>query len=134
MCFSVFLVLCMCVFFDTISMLGRLKSIPKHVFRGKYNTVFLVISQHDTASAWLRSNPLAVDIAHTAARQSTAAKGAQEDRYNFMDSALVLSVTVALIESGTLRGNFTQLHATRGKKIRNIPACKPPCTAHTCML
>jgi len=56
--------------------------------------------------AWLRSNPLAVDIAHTAARQSTAAKGAQEDRYNFMDSALVLSVTVALIESGTLRGNF----------------------------
>jgi len=60
--------------------------------------------------AWLQSNPLAVDIAHTAARKvpipSTAAKGAQEDKYNFMDSALVLSVTVALIESGTLRGNF----------------------------
>jgi len=51
---------------------------------------------------------MAVDIVRVAARQmpiiSTAAKGAQEDKYNFMDSELVM--TVVIVESGTLRGNF----------------------------
>jgi len=59
---------------------------------------------------WLQFNPLAVDMAHVAARQmpimSTAVKGVQEDKYNFMDFELVLLVTVAIVESGTLRGNF----------------------------
>ena len=60
--------------------------------------------------AWLQFNPLAVDMAHVATRLmhivATVAKGAQEDTYKFMDSGLVISVTLVIIESGTLRGNF----------------------------
>jgi len=60
--------------------------------------------------AWLQFNPLAVDMAHVTARQmpimSTASKGAQEDKYNFTDFQLVLPVTMAIVESCTLCGNF----------------------------
>ena len=52
---------------------------------------------------------MAVDIVHVAARQVpiiTAAKDFQDGKYNFMDFELVLSVSVAIVESGTLRGNF----------------------------
>ena len=52
---------------------------------------------------------LVVDIVRVAARQLpiiTAAKDFQDGKYNFMDCELVLSVSVAFVESGTIRGNF----------------------------
>ena len=50
-----------------------------------------------------------MDIVHVAVRQVpiiTAVKDFQDGKYNFMDCELVLSVSVAIVESGALRGNF----------------------------
>ena len=57
----------------------------------------------------MQLNPLAVDIVQATARQVpiiTVAKDFQDGKYNFMERELVFSMFVAIVESGTLRGNF----------------------------
>jgi len=59
--------------------------------------------------SWLQLNPLSVNLARVAARQApilTATKDLQDGQCNFMDHGLVLTVAVAIVESGTLRGSF----------------------------
>ena len=59
--------------------------------------------------SWMQLDPLSVDLVQVAARQApilTATKDLQNGQYNFMDHGLVLTVAVAIVESGTLRGSF----------------------------
>ena len=72
--------------------------------------------------ARLQSNPLAVDVVNVAAQQVpiiTVAKDFQDGKYNYMDFELVLSVSVAIVESGTLCGNFIVISHITICKLKN---------------